>query len=486
MASKGLDETSALLASKSSKFDASEETDSSEPKTTGFFETIVYCKRWYMLAVFSFVAFTLGSFWNTWSPLGDALLIGFGWTNNFIALSLTLTIIGNLVFSIPIMYLIERYNFRVGAIFSVSLLLGTALVWNIAYLLRMEQIFVCGCLLSGIAACLAFAGPPLLSVIWFPVAERTTATALASMSTHFGAGLSFIISPSVSGVKITAEEVLHYTNVSDERKEEVQDGLHHVVYFDTILAVVCFLLVAVHFPARPPTPPSRVQTRPRTEYWKGLKEISCNGQFWIMAMAFNISNGAYIAWLPMLSLLIANSLRLDAVIGDYIGFVAIIVGCFGTIVIAFVVDRYKRHTKLALLILSAVATALYILLACIQSGYIVIKDEIALVVVLYLIVVGIGICMNARAPLCYELGCEIAYPVPEGLAAAYITTLSGICGTLFYLIFFIPGLDENDTWTTWACVIACAVSIPMFILLKESYKRLNEETPIQQEKERQA
>ncbi|XP_067935936.1 solute carrier family 49 member 4-like isoform X2 [Watersipora subatra] len=490
MGSQNFDESYPLLASKSSMQEDSTAIVSATPAVehasimlSDRVHTKVYRKRWYMLAVFCFVAFCQGLLWNTWSPLGDAMYIAFGWTSDFIAFSLAMCSVGIVLCSFPIMYLIERKDLRVGTVLAVVFLLICVIIWNIAHVTHAKGVFALGCFFTGLSSSLALVGPTLLSVLWFPVAERTTATAFAAMSPHFGIGLGFIIGPIISGVKITAYELEHSANISDDRRLEIQNGLKHVVYFDTILAVLCFILVVAYFPARPLLPPSVVQTKPRTEYWLGLKQTSKNVQFWILNMAFNVANGTFNAWLPMLSVLLSTSLFLDETVGDWMGFVAMMSGCIGSVLIAMVIDRHKRLTKRALLIMSVSSVLLYALLGLIQWGYIRFSDEVALTAMLYILVIGISICMNGGVPLYFELGCEITYPVPEGLSAAYITVLNDVFGLIFYTIFFIPGLDDGDTWTTGACLIACILSFPMLLLLKEKFSRLDEEATAIEEKD---
>ena len=44
----------------------------------------------------------------------------------------------------------------------------------------------------GAAGSMSIAAAPLTSVLWFPVDERTTATAAATMAGYVGIGLAFI------------------------------------------------------------------------------------------------------------------------------------------------------------------------------------------------------------------------------------------------------------------------------------------------------
>ena len=48
---------------------------------------------------------------------------------------------------------------------------------------------------NGLAGPVTQAAPTLLSTNWFPVDERTTATAIASLMGSFGVAVSFIIGP---------------------------------------------------------------------------------------------------------------------------------------------------------------------------------------------------------------------------------------------------------------------------------------------------
>ena len=52
-----------------------------------------------------------------------------------------------------------------------------------------------GQFLNGLGGPIAMGGPPLISATWFPVHQRTTATALMVVIAGFGLALSFIIAP---------------------------------------------------------------------------------------------------------------------------------------------------------------------------------------------------------------------------------------------------------------------------------------------------
>lgn len=53
---------------------------------------------------------------------------------------------------------------------------------------------VVGSVFNGVTACITMAAPPLLSALWFPTSERTTATAIGANGGYIGTGLAFITS----------------------------------------------------------------------------------------------------------------------------------------------------------------------------------------------------------------------------------------------------------------------------------------------------
>lgn len=69
---------------------------------------------------------------------------------------------------------------------------------------------------NGLAGPVTQAAPTLLSTNWFPVHERTTATAVASLMGSLGVAMSFIIGPTVvKEINITRySSVDHLSNQS--------------------------------------------------------------------------------------------------------------------------------------------------------------------------------------------------------------------------------------------------------------------------------
>ena len=50
-----------------------------------------------------------------------------------------------------------------------------------------------GAILNGVAEVVTISAPPLLSALWFPANQRTTATAIAAVPSGFGVAATFLI-----------------------------------------------------------------------------------------------------------------------------------------------------------------------------------------------------------------------------------------------------------------------------------------------------
>ena len=97
-----MDERSPLLSQAGNISISSRDT-----QTTSHTHITVYKRRWWILTVFCLLSLNQGLLWNTWSPIGDAMLIGFGWKDSFLALCLWTCCIAVAVISFPAMYMIE-------------------------------------------------------------------------------------------------------------------------------------------------------------------------------------------------------------------------------------------------------------------------------------------------------------------------------------------------------------------------------------------
>ncbi|XP_070536564.1 solute carrier family 49 member 4-like [Ptychodera flava] len=157
----------------------------------------VYKRRWYILVVFSFTAFMQSMTWNTWGPIADTVeSVLPGWSNSDIGLLTNWGPIAYIVTALPFSWLMDVKGMRVSVLITQSLLMvGMALrcipvpIGYLKWTMNLGQIFI------GLGGPVAMAGPPLISVTWFPPQERTTATAFSTVCAYFGVAASFLLGP---------------------------------------------------------------------------------------------------------------------------------------------------------------------------------------------------------------------------------------------------------------------------------------------------
>lgn len=59
----------------------------------------------------------------------------------------------------------------------------------------------------------------------------------------------------------------------------------------------------------------------------------------------------------------------------WIGFASIAVGCFGSVGMSLVVDRFKRKMKMLLVLMNIGSIALYAVIVCVQGKYVYVPPQ---------------------------------------------------------------------------------------------------------------
>ena len=70
-------------------------------------EFTAYKRRWYILFIYSMLAFTQSLSWNTWGPIASSAKFAFGWSNSFISLLISWGPIMFMATVFPFSWLIE-------------------------------------------------------------------------------------------------------------------------------------------------------------------------------------------------------------------------------------------------------------------------------------------------------------------------------------------------------------------------------------------
>lgn len=206
----------------------------------------VYQRRFYVLFIFSFLAFNQCLFWLTFSPISQSTQNYYRVNESTVNLLLNW---GPIIFipCLPLAYVL--LNKRHGLRKTVMLLAVTdfiAILLRVLptiivpssnpYFTSISLLFIhVGQILNAACGPLVMAPVTQLSCLWFKPDERTRATTMAIMAASFGATVGFLLSPWL----VTAPE--HVPNL---------------LYAHLVLAFIPLVFTLVYFPAYPPLAPS--------------------------------------------------------------------------------------------------------------------------------------------------------------------------------------------------------------------------------------
>ncbi|XP_056000684.1 solute carrier family 49 member 4-like isoform X2 [Ostrea edulis] len=428
-------------------------------------ETNIYKRRWYILLLFSLLAMTQGAYWNTWGPIAESSEDAFHWEDSDIALFENWGPIGYLVAGFFSAWLADVKGLRFSCVLAAFLVAAGAGIRCITsehpYVTWTANI---GQALNGFAGPIAMGAPPLVSAVWFPVHERTTATSISSGFNLLGIAISFIIGPRIvetspssskeenRGNLSSAPEYIHndsstlttglhqmnnFTFTSDQRRiQEEQEQIMLLMYVECAWAVLLFVVMLIYFPNKPKIPPTKTAAIPRIEFKNGLKKIIRIREFWIIAAIYSISMGVFNVWQGIFDVYLKpHGFSQDQV--AWLGASAICAGFVSSIVISRFADIFSRHHRFFLI-------GLYVVGGLAFLWFILLVEDILpdSEVSLYVSIILGTMCLQASTPLYFEMGCEVCYPVAEGLTNVLLTLLANVISFVFLLLQMIPKIGE--------------------------------------------
>lgn len=447
----------------------------------------VYHRRWYILTVFSLVAGVQAAAWNTWGPIAGSAEDVFGWSDGTIALLENWGPIAYIISFLLFSWLMDVKGLRISVLITVALMFfGTGLrciTFNpepATWLIHIGQFLI------DLAAPVAMGGPPLVSSTWFPPHQRATATAIASLMSYVGISISFGVGPFILNPSeiadppnSTEESLVDIRNISNRMSwhDALSKARHHIMlymYVEFAMVAFLFLCVLVYFPAKPPKPPSYSAAKKKIDYIEGGKRLMRNCQFWNLNVLYGATTGVFSGWGGVLAVnLLSFNLKQDT--AGWIGFYANIAGCIFGFIMARFADVFTGRMKLFLIFLFLGSTGSFLWFSLLCQEIIPFSK-----IWLYISAVLGGCFINGSIPLFYELTIETTYPIAEGIPMAVVTTSNHLACLLFLAALMIPGI--GTIWMNWCMVGICAGCIPLLLLFKEKYTRLEVDAVNQQAK----
>jgi len=450
---------------------------------------VVYRRRWFILALFSFLALYQCCVWNTWGPVVNSVQAVYGWDTVIVSLFANWGSIAFLVFMVPTLYL-QDINLRATVLLSSGLVaLATSIRCSFLIFPDIpDSAFTILChvsaILNGIPGIVVTSAPAAVSAAWFPPQERVTATSISQMLNNVGQGVSFLVA------SLMVEEPGNGTGLVNSTSpgpgvEEVRAQLQHYLLLLAVPAITTFLLALLYFPSKPPTAPSRSSQEPRLDFATGVKQLVSNPNSWALAVVWAVPQAVWNNWCALMVI----SLTKISMDGEFLsetwvsqlGLVAVLVSTATAITVGTCIGRIRGSMKTTILGLLVAGGAMFSLLSLVTLKVLVLPSMLLLKTCVYIFLLLGNSCVVSTSPLLFEFGVEKLYPISEGLIGGWLNIWYNIISVIFLGLFSIPHI--GSTWLSYVLPFSCFSVLPILLVVKEEYKRRSVDDEEKEEEE---
>jgi len=384
-------------------------------------ELKAYPYRWVVLLAFALAMAVQQLLWITFAPITHDAALYYKVSELAIGLLSLVFMAVYILVSIPSSWLIDNRGFRFAA--GVGIVI-TGVFGIMRGLLAANYTLVLVCQI-GIAV-----GQPLIlnavttvSAKWFPPEERATAAGLAWLAGYLGLIVGLAATP--------------YLEIAFDFQ-----GMLICYGIISIIAAAVFLLFAKEEP-----PVSLYAAgEERALVFDGFKQMMRKRDFIILTVVFFIGLGVFNG----LSTWIEEILRprgLSSGQAGIIGGIMVAAGVIGSGIVPALSDKFRNRVAF-----------IFIAIAGSIPGLIGIAYATSYAVLL--ISAGIlGFFMLSTAPLGFQYGAEVAFPVPEGTSNGMLMLAGQVSG-----IIFIFGMDALKSPATGSMAQPMAILIMLMVL----------------------
>mmetsp|Transcript_26927 Transcript_26927/g.77260 ORF Transcript_26927/g.77260 Transcript_26927/m.77260 type:complete len:460 (+) Transcript_26927:6-1385(+) len=408
--------------------------------------------RWWILLTFALFSQLQAATWNFYGPISEQIEAIQGWSLPEIAwLANTANL--TMIVSVPLSAsFVDRNGLRCPTIVCGALVSACAVLRCVrchSTLTTDYVVAVLSMLCNGAAAGWLTFGGPVVSAAWFKATERGLATAVVSVSPFIGQSIGFVLGPFVV-----------------PQGPAALPGYRRLCLGEAVAACLLLVAVVLHFPERPPVPPSHTAGGAGTAV---NRRRHATPREWlrlgVVIAASAIPNGVFGGWVPVLTPNLSG-FGVSESEAAWIGCLTTLVGAAGGLIFGRLADRHPGRLKemmLLCLCCSAVGFAWFALAA---NG---VMPGGALV----LCISGMlgGFFVNALFPLGFEFAVETGYPaIPEPQAAGALLFTNTAVQIAF--LGMSSGTPASSGWMNWLNVASSALMVPLLAFFPARYPRL--------------
>ncbi|KAL3863356.1 hypothetical protein ACJMK2_005114 [Sinanodonta woodiana] len=360
----------------------------------------VYKWRWFILFVICILNFSNAMIWITFSPIADSTIVFFKIDSLQLNMLSLVYLIASIPFGFVASWLLDTLGLRTSIIMSAWLNAVGSILRNISTIDAMPQSAMYPVLLTGqiLAACaqpFAMFAPTKVAALWFPGTQRATANMLASMANPLGILAANVIAPAVVSTP---------------------GDLPLALWVMTGPAVATVLLATFGIcSSLPPTPPTSSAAEESEPFFKGLKQIVKNKNYWILNFCFGTGLAIFTALSSFFDQILCPRGYSDTFAG-ICGAIMIAAGAFGAVFAGLYVDRSKKFEEVV-----KVCFACAVLFGIMFTEVSRFRDQHVLIALSAALFGGFGFAIY---PISMELAVEVTYPVAEATSAG-LAIISG-------------------------------------------------------------
>ncbi|MDD3416657.1 MAG: MFS transporter [Lachnospiraceae bacterium] len=388
--------------------------------------------RWVILMAIVPMIISTEMMWLSLAPISSLSAKFYGVSTMSVDMLAVSYMIMFILFSIPASWIVDKFGYR------YSLIIGAVLT---AIFGIVRGIFADNFTVVLIAQFMIAIGQPFLLNIstkvpanWFPINERSTAAGILTMAQYVGFTVPMLLSPGLAE----------------------SQGIPGVMKVYATIAVISAVVSIVFTREKPRVaPPGPMAQRDDLSKEAVVKLVKNKPYMTVLLICF-ISMGIFNSVLTLLETILLP-LGISSAQSGIIGAVFVISGVVGAIILPVLSD--KMGSRIPFFVGSI------IILIPVYIGFTFLHNFYLLAVMAILA----GFCIMGVAPILFQHGSEVAYPVQEGTSLGMILLMGQISGVLIVYIFdVLKNLSGAVVLPMLLIVAATILELPIVLKIKES------------------
>lgn len=388
--------------------------------------------RWIILLAIVPIIISTEMMWLSLAPISSMAESFYGVSGMSIALFSMSYMIMYIIFSMPASWVVDKFGYRQSLIFG-------AVITAIFGLIR--AIFADNYTIVLIAQFIIAIGQPFLLNIstkvpanWFPISERSTAAGILIMAQYIGFAVPMVVAPSVASTS----------------------GIPKVFMLFAIIAIISAFIAIVFTKEKPAISPPGPEA-PKEDLSVGsMKRLFINKAYMIALFICFVSIGVFNTLLTLIETILIPR-GITSVQAGIIGAVFVVAGIIGAALLPLISDKLGVRVPMLIGAISLLIP-LYLGLTFFQNFEIL------------CVTAGLtGFVVMGVAPILFQHGSEVAYPIQEGTSLGLILLMGQISGVLFVYIFeSMVSVSGSVVLPMILIVVITIIEVPFTFLMKES------------------